>query len=34
MLSAALFSVLLSVQAGKTDQEIKHPWHGEFKDDY
>jgi hypothetical protein len=21
-------------QAGKTDQEIKHPWHGDFKDDY
>ncbi len=21
-------------QAGKADQEIKHPWHGDFKDDY
>ncbi len=31
---SVLFAILLSVQASKTDQEIKHPWHGDFKDDY
>ena len=34
MIIAALLAALLQGGVSKGDQEIKHPWHGDFKDDY
>jgi dienelactone hydrolase len=31
---STVMAVVLSLQAGKADQDIQHPWHGDFKDDY
>ena len=34
MIIATVMALLLQGGVSKGDQEIKHPWHGDFKDDY
>jgi len=33
-MSSLLLALAVALPQAKTDQEIKHPWHGDFKDEY